>query len=219
MVCVKYEELVKGIRAYEEPIAIAECIYFKALEKLKDIEYDLNKLNEEEVKEIIAAFLILWGRMGRTVDRKDMNWKELINQLRNLCSKDFFKKLKNKSLLSIDESDGDAIKRAYNSIRVKYIGPTAKSKILHLLNPKVFVMWDEAIRKKYKVKGTATGYLKFLRRMKKELEEALGEKRKWDEEKIVKEICKNLSTEELRKECTRKTLAKLIDEYNWASTH
>ena len=103
MVCVKYEELVKGIRAYEEPIAIAECIYFKVLEKLKDIEYDLNKLNGEEVKEIIAALLILWGRMGRTVDRRDMNWKELVNQLRNLCSKDFFKKLKNKSLLSIDE--------------------------------------------------------------------------------------------------------------------
>jgi len=90
--------------------------------------------------------------MRRTANRKDLNWKQLTKQLRD--AKEFFQRLQGKSLLDINlevEEIEDAIKRAYNAA-AKYIGLTAISKILHLLNPELFVIWDEDIRKSMKLR-------------------------------------------------------------------
>ncbi len=221
---MKYVELIDGIKNYENSFWFYEYVYFKALEKLEQVRADLSVLDtKKHVKNIIKMFLIQWGRMGRTVDRKDLNWDQLAEQLRS--SKDAFQKLQGKSLLDINLDDKeikDAIKRAYEAAKVKYIGATAISKILHLLNPEIYVMWDEDIRKKYKVAGSAGGYLKFLKLMKEEVKSALEEEAKrrgCSEEKVAEEICRELPSKELGQEYSRKTLAKLIDEYNWWVVH
>ncbi|MEM2111374.1 MAG: hypothetical protein QXX08_05800 [Candidatus Bathyarchaeia archaeon] len=90
--------------------------------------------------------------MGRTVDREDLNREQLTEQLRK--SNEVFRKLRGKSLLGInfdDKKTVDAIKEAYNSAKAKYIGAGAISKVLHLLNPELFVMWDGDIRKSIKL--------------------------------------------------------------------
>ena len=221
---MKYNDLVKGISNFEDSFWFAEYVYFKALEKLEPVRADLSKLEtKEHVKGIIKIFLIQWGMMGRTVNKRDLDWEQLSKQLRN--SKEAFQKLQGKSLLDIDLDDvevRDNIKRTYDAIRIKYIGATAISKILHLLNPEIYVMWDKDIRKKYKVVESAEGYFDFLKQMKAEVEEALEEeakKEKSSEKEIAEKICRELPSKKLGQGHDRKTLAKLIDEYNWWLVH
>jgi len=221
---MRYKEFICGVKNFEDSFWFGEYVYFKALERLEIVRTDLSKLEtNEHVKQIIKMFLIQWGRMGRTVDREDLNWEQLTKQLRN--SKEIFQKLQGKTLLDInldEEETATLIKEAYKSARVRRIGPTAISKILHLLNPELFVMWDEDIRREYGVRGSATGYLKFLKKMKRELKEALKEEAKRtgeSEREIAKRICRELPSKNLGRGYDRKTLAKLIDEYNWWVVH
>jgi hypothetical protein len=217
---MKYAELVKGVKNYEDSFWFVEYLYFKALELLGDVRADLSRLETvEHVEEIIKMFLIHWGGMRRTVGREGLGWEQLTRRLRE--AKDAFQKLYGKSLLDIDFDDvgvRDAIMRTYEAVNIKYIGATAISKILHLLNPEVYVMWDEKIRRKYRVRGNAKGYIDFLKQMKKEVEEALKERareKRCSIKEVAEEICKELPSKKLGKEYSRKTLAKLIDEYNW----
>jgi len=59
------------------------------------------------------------------------------------------------------------IKKAYNSAEVKFIGTTANSKILHLFNPELFVMWDEDIRKNIRFLEVQQTIRNSLRRLRK----------------------------------------------------
>lgn len=225
---MRFEEFKKRIEESEGKYWLPECIYFKALENLEYIRANLSKLEEQmHVQEIIKPFLINWGRMGRTVNRRDTEWGKLTQQLRD--SNEFFQKLRDRSFLDIrfgEREAVNAIKEVYKSARVKNIGPTAVSKILHLLNPELFVMWDEEIRKKYGVKGSADGYIEFLRKMQNEMNEALEEEAKRrgsNKDEIAKRICEELPSKKLGQEFIRhirkKTLAKLIDAYNWILCH
>lgn len=75
---MKYEELVKGIKNYEDPFWFSEYVYFKALEELKEVRTNLGTLKvEEHMKQIVKVFLIQWGGMGRTADRKNLDWGKL----------------------------------------------------------------------------------------------------------------------------------------------
>jgi hypothetical protein len=54
--------------------------------------------------------------------------------------------------------------------------------------------------------------------MKREVEEALKERARekgCSVKEVAEEICRELPSKKLGKEYSRKTLAKLIDEYNW----
>ena len=94
------------------------------------------------------------------------------------------------------------------------LGPTATGKILHLLRPDVFVMWDAAIRNHYDADGDSAGYEGFMRIM------ALGASR------LVREfraLCTD-RTQSLQMIMCRAvgcdhpqpiSLSKLMDEYNW----
>jgi len=59
------------------------------------------------------------------------------------------------------------IKRAFKLLaKMEGIQKTGASKVLHLLFPKIFVMWDGYIRKHYGFKkGNEDDYLNFLKRM------------------------------------------------------
>ena len=221
---MKYLELVDGIKRFEYSLWFGEYVYFKALEMLKEVRANLDVLDaEKHVKQIIKMFLIQWGGMRRTIDRDGLSWEQLTEQLRN--SKEVFQKLRDKSLLDMNLNNkelADAIVEAYNSARVRYVGATAVSKILHLLNPELFIMWDYVIREKYEVTGSARGYLKFLKRVKGEIEEALTEeaaKKGCGTDEVARTICTELPSSKLGPEYSRKTLAKLLDEYNWWNAH
>lgn len=86
----------------------------------------------------------------------------------------------------------------------------AASKVLHMINPHLFVMWDTNICKAYGVKKSPSGYVfEFIPLMKKKANEAVDsymEDKKCGREKAVKAL------NEFR---PLKTLAKLLDEHNY----
>lgn len=219
---MKYKDLIDKVDKLEEEVELTECIYFGAIERLRAVQQDISKLdNVQHIRRVIKPFLIQWGMMGRVVGREGLDWMELGETLRNL-EKEFWE-LKGKRFLTInlnEEKVSSAIKTIYRKVRsIPYIGGlTSTPKILHLLNPEIFVMWDDAIRKEYKKKNSRIQdspqeYLEFLREMQQELKEAI-EDRQEETGKGLDEI-----EQEIRRRYKNKTLARIIDEYNWAVAH
>jgi len=70
----------------------------------------------------------------------------------------------------IDKSKESKIIETFDSLRGK-IGPTCASKVLHLLQPELFVPWDNDIRQKlFQLwEGNGADYLRFLQYAKAKL--------------------------------------------------
>ncbi len=199
-----------------------EPIYFEAIADLEELRKDLTKLDDtKHLIGIVKPFLIKWGRMGRVVGREGLNWRGLGERLRS-SDKDFGN-LREERFQTIDfEKDeiSDSITTIYERIDpLEYLGsPTTISKTLHLLNPEIFIMWDVGIRNRFKKKNShilcnSGGYLEFSKETQREIREALTDRQKMtgnDLDKIEKE---------LRKKYENKTLAKLIDQYNYGIAH
>ena len=113
--------------------------------------------------------------------------------------------------LSID--DINAIERAFDHLKsIKWIGPTAASKILAVLNPGLFVMWDDKICKGYIPLRYPLGgrhyrsfLLSMLRAARKIQKDAI-ERGIEDPGKHLSETCHSVPNF---------TLAKFIDEWNY----
>jgi len=87
---------------------------------------------------------------------------------------------------------------------------TGTSKILHVLCPPLFVMWDSAICGGYAVDGRSSDYAKrFLPQMQHEAREAVGS--------YIADgrAGPAAAVRELEKLCGGRTFTKLIDEYNY----
>jgi hypothetical protein len=170
---------------------------------------------------VVKPFLVSWGGLARVVGRKDLDWSLLGQALRSLEKE--FAEIRNKGFLTIDFNDEKisyALKTIYGRLDpLRYFGsPTTISKVLHLLNPEIFVMWDRDIRKMYKTHNTRVrenpeGYLEFLKDVQKELLEALNERSRTSG-KTLNEV-----EREIRDRYRWKTIAKIADEYNWAEAH
>lgn len=151
---MKYQTLINSVDKLEEEIGSTESTYFGAIEKLGRVREDLRKLEVSyHLHRIVKPFLVEWGNISRVVKREGLDWEELAKTLRNLENE--FRKLRGKKFITIDFDE----EKVSNAIIVIYVrlcsipylgGPTTLSKILHLLNPEIFVMWDGKIRDGYK---------------------------------------------------------------------
>ena len=87
---------------------------------------------------------------------------------------------------------------------------TATSKVLHMINPKLFVMWDNDICAGCLLALNAASYsYKFMPSMQREINEAISTYMKDHNSNRITAIKEVMSV------CDGKTLAKLVDEYNW----
>lgn len=206
----------------EEETELAECMYFGAIEKLKDVQKDLTKLDDvQHIQRVIKPFLIQWGMMGRVVGQEGLRWMELGEILRSLGKE--FRELRSKSFITIEfdeEKISSVIKNIYRRLDpIPYIGgPTTIPKMVHLLSPEIFVMWDKDIKETYRkqnncISNTPEGYLEFLKEVQEELKEALYDRQK-ETGKELDEI-----EQEIRSRYKNKTLARIVDEYNWMIAH
>ena len=96
--------------------------------------------------------------------------------------------------------------------KVPRIGTTATGKLLHVLRPKLFLMWDKGIRKHYSISNSSRGYCLFLTKMKAFAETI---NRVFNE---AYPCCPQPPATYLSQKFDidpPKTLAKFIDEYNW----
>jgi len=109
--------------------------------------------------------------------------------------------------IKFDNENVEAIKKIFkvlsevslNTEKKKFtLGSTGPSKLMHGINPKLFVMWDDGICAHYGCAPTADGYIHFMQFM----------------QHIAQALLKNPSNRK-KLEATGRTLPKLIDEYNW----
>ncbi|WP_456372518.1 adenosylcobinamide amidohydrolase [Methanocaldococcus sp.] len=204
---IKMSEILKIWELYE----LDDVIYEKAVKELEKIVNGHKKLTPEIAFKYIVRFLELWG-----VNRTPISLKQLIEVIESV--KNDLKKLNGKKLISLNDEERlnidehkEDIKNLYTELKgVDGVGDTAVSKILHLLNPDVFVMWDEEIRKHYGIKNpTAEKYIEFMKMMQN-----LGLKFLEDYAKYNNIDLKD-AEEKILNDYKNKPLSKLIDEYNW----
>jgi hypothetical protein len=218
---MKYQDLVRRADNTKEPESV-DLIYFDSISRLRSVQGDLRKLDViKHLLGVIKPFLVKWGGLGRVVCRRGLDWSLLSQTLRTLEKP--FAAIRGRKFLTIDFEDhkiSDAIKTIYEKLDLlPYFGsPTTTSKILHLLNPEIFVMWDSAIRKMYKAKDaqvreTPEGYLQFLRDVQRDFLEALND------EARIKGMTLNQVEKETRDRYKGKKIAKIADEYNWTEAH
>jgi hypothetical protein len=101
---------------------------------------------------------------------------------------------------------GQWIRKAFDQIAsVRYVGPTSASKILHLLLPGLFVMWDKYIAEEFRVRMNSQGYLEFLRKSQDTLRSLMNDYRNRGLKDPKYELYGKYD----------KPLTKLLDEYNW----
>lgn len=166
---------------------------FKKMEGFRDKLYPIAYKLLDNNFEIAAYILILstwnFARFQYKMRHFDLdNFKNLMVSLED--------NIKNLDELNFENAEFDNIEKDINEVytplsEIEGIEYTGASKIMHLKNPKLFVMWDSYIRENYEIETKDyKGYIQFLKKMQIDFKNiAIG--------------CKNK--------------AKLIDEYNYIS--
>ena len=172
------------------------------LEKLRNHPSELTK---KEIEDHLVNFLNKWG--CRIAKKK---YNTVCGKLRDFFIKNTGLFYIGKHILTFDFSKNEKklITLFGDLDDIKEIGPTSVSKILHVLNPDLFVMWDTNIAEELKFDHTKEGYSDFLKKMQKN---AQNIEKTFDYDGNVETFLNNHF--KLSQRCT---LAKFLDEYNWA---
>jgi len=115
----------------------------------------------------IVLLLSTWNFAYMRYVMRKFNLEKFENIL-DKCNFEYFSKKKFEKLDFTDEEIRKKIKELYYSLSsfkgIRYVGAT---KIMHIINPKVFLMWDSKIIRKNKVDVSPEGYLDFMIKMQK----------------------------------------------------
>jgi hypothetical protein len=146
------------------------------MEELRDEIYgwSLNLIEKGYKLEGIFLLLATWNfayLRYHLIGFKLEEFKKILNS----CDFEFFKGKKFEDADLADSEITDRMKRIYSSLSrfegIKYVGA---SKIMHLLQPNFFMMWDGKIIKHYKkrtprgyINTTSSGYVNFMKEMQK----------------------------------------------------
>jgi len=167
-----------------------KCKEFDKLEKRASFYEMARELVERDLPVHGAILLLSTWNTGRF---RYANKTDLTAKLKRVFQKcmDNFNRLKEQRFETINlDFFGEDIKIIYEKLRgIKGVEYTGSTKVMSIMNPELFVMWDENIRGKYGFGVTSGEYLRFMGEM---------------QEKFAGVELKN-----------KKPLAKAIDEYNY----
>jgi hypothetical protein len=166
----------------------------------------------------IATLLYIWntgyyGRAGIGFQGAVRNAEEVLG---NKKFHELFNHLKHFNLLNInfDISNKEIVDIFQNARKSEGLGPTGVSKVLSILNPQLFVMWDKEIcdhyhslhrmRGQYHQKASGECYFEFLKDMQHEANEFITYSSK---EEIENGLCEISGY--------NKPIAKALDEFNY----
>lgn len=123
-------------------------IYREYLGKME--KTPLDQLNEIRVVMIIRPFLYEWGKMGRVLGQKEfIDWeREIAEQVQSNLEK--FEKFRGMDFIDTDLTNfkQDIIK-VYDSFKI-IVERVAATKVLHIICPNFFPLWDNAIKEAVK---------------------------------------------------------------------
>lgn len=189
----------KAIEEYSKIYEISECLYIGTMKEFSIKELD--KLTEIDAKRILEPFLITWGRMSRVLGKNGCD----IVRLKIIELSDKLEKYRLKNLLDFNiDVEEKHLSKIFNDIKntkvtSRDVGPTATSKILHIINPQLFPMWDTKIRGKFRLYyGSASDYIDFM-----------TEAKRWLSYSELKPELETLSNR------YQKSKLKILDQYNW----
>jgi len=187
------KKVIKRELAEKVPMKILKqkCKEFKKFERGADF-YDMAMQIVDKFPLQACIIILATWNMGRFrfVVKNRQNLIKLKNAIEK-C-KPLFEKIKHENFQNVNfDSIKDTVAEIYSTLsKIKGVEYTGASKIMHLFNPNLFVMWDSYIRNYYRFKGDAQSYINFQKLMQKKFGTI-----KWNK--------------------TGKTLAKAIDEYNY----
>jgi len=189
----------KTLEIWRELYILDDVFYQKIISEL-----DFRNINPKKTYCYLLRFLELWGVRRTAVKVDPRKLSETITCLRPLLTD------LNHNFTEVDlQTIEDKVIEVFNKISsVDNIGPTFSSKILHLLIPNLFIMWDREIAREFGVQMNSGGYVNFLK-MCKSIYKKLSEKYK--EQGVDNPTAYLLSK-------FKKPLTKLLDEYNWLYT-
>ena len=160
-----------------------------------------NMIDKTEVDNLMRQFL---NRLGC-----HMNyglWRETLSSLQDVVP--ILKPLDGMTILTINDSaDFDRVEKAYNRLTsVNGIGDTIASKILHTINPTLFVMRDETIFYDCNWNSYAAEFLPEMQQLTEKAVRQMEKQKNLSREKAIKYLMEH---------CKHNSLAKIIDEYNF----
>jgi len=189
----------RAITEYSKLYELSECLYIGTMKEFK--ERELDKLMEIDTKRILEPFLIMWGRMSRVLGKNGCEAVRL--KIIELSSQ--LNEYRHSNLLDFNvKEEGKSLRNIFNEIKntkatSRDVGPTATSKILHIINPQLFPMWDTKIRGKFGLYyGTSSDYIDLLTELKR-----------WLSDDSLKPELEILSKK------YHKSKLKILDQYNW----
>lgn len=181
-------------------------------------KYPTLELNKTEHVESLIKWLRSWGcrqfksnneniSINSIVNWYEFNKSRIPSPTYHLIDYDL---LANKNIVidlfnNLSDRKAATRERGDNNIDVR-IGPVGTAKTLSALRPNIFPPWDTPIYKKLQLEGNGAGYVSYLSRVKKELNE-------------IRETLKNTTItwtdlfRYLKKQ--HRSYPKLIDEYYW----
>lgn len=181
-------------------------------------------LDPNKTEHVIALikWLRSWGCRQFKKDNEDisiegiMDWyrsKESRIPRRNVCLMDYDLDKNKKSIIDVFDTLSEskvAMKQQRGYKSDVHMGPVGTAKTLFALRPNLFSPWDKKIYEsaEFKLKGNGSGYVEYLSKVKKELEEIRGSLKNTN-------INWNELFDYLQKE--HKSYPKLIDEYYWVT--
>jgi len=190
---------------------------------LTKLRKDPNTVSPDEFKDSVISFLNEWG--GRHI-RKDTEVAEIL--LKGLNSlQDKFQSLSNNTLVTISlEHRGELVQEVFDYLRwiswenrgpfrnvTVHLGATFASKLAHIMNPSLFVMWDDAIAAHFwtnKMIESFWDYTGFLKLMQEEARLVISDFRA-----LVGSEDPALFLSGKLGYSVPKSLPKFLDEYNW----
>lgn len=137
------DAMIKAIVDKHEAVYKGDSLYKNSIARVAAI--DLSKVNESDVRNIVQRFLYEWGRMGRVLGQgKYFGWQgevaEIIRTNSEILKKYQQRAIENGNLHNCREE----IIRLYEAFQSK-TGSIASAKILNLICPGFFPLWDNAI--------------------------------------------------------------------------
>lgn len=214
---IDLDEFIRNVREYQTSVYALEYSYQKML-KRNDIWERLDQIDYGKTKTILK-FLNKWKcRLGG-------DCVPSLTQALRECSNPI-SKMNNLSLDQVRYEDlianseiVEEVFRKISSVRVnggrRTVSATATSKILHLTNPKFFMMSDARIRRDWGWLNNQVGYAKFMQRMKLFGDDIMHQY------SAKRNVPLDVTFTNLAIECKSKatTLPKLLDEYNWTKSN
>lgn len=189
---ITFGEIIKKSKEYHNDPG-RELIYKYATELVE---------SKDSKKKIDGVSILLIGWNWGYYSRQNVKFiRDEIEELVQIFKNDYSNLFRDSFLIDFNFSEKNKfnekekkIIRLFNKF-VKKLGPTGASKVLHILKPGLFVMWDSKIRTNYKNSEPGKYYLKFMKKERNKIK---------DFKKFKK---------------YKEKLPKLLDEYNYVEKH